>query len=98
MGRFGGRVALVSGAASGIGLAVADRLEDEGAVVVRSDLRPATDGIICDVTDPGSCAAAVALVLEHHGRLDVLANVAGIGMSRTIEDDGPPTSGAPSST
>ncbi|MGA7417869.1 MAG: SDR family NAD(P)-dependent oxidoreductase [Acidimicrobiales bacterium] len=85
MGRFGGRVALVSGAASGIGLAVADRLEGEGAVVVRSDLRPATDGITCDVTDPSSCAAAVALVLEHHGRLDVLANVAGIGMSRTIE-------------
>lgn len=85
MGRFGGRVALVSGAASGIGLAVADRLEGEGAVVVRSDLRPATDGITCDVTDPSSCTAAVALVLEHHGRLDVLANVAGIGMSRTIE-------------
>jgi NAD(P)-dependent dehydrogenase (short-subunit alcohol dehydrogenase family) len=85
MGRFGGKVALVSGAASGIGLAVADRLEGEGAVVVRSDLRPATDGITCDVTDSYSCAAAVALVLEHHGRLDVLANVAGIGMSRTIE-------------
>jgi NAD(P)-dependent dehydrogenase (short-subunit alcohol dehydrogenase family) len=86
MGRFEGRVALVSGAASGIGLAVSDRLEDEGAAVVRSDIHPIAGGIVCDVRDATSCAAAVASVLGDHGRLDILANVAGIGISRTIQD------------
>jgi NAD(P)-dependent dehydrogenase (short-subunit alcohol dehydrogenase family) len=86
MGRFEERVALVSGAASGIGLAVADRLSNEGATVVRCDVQAVADGVVCDVTDPGSCAAAVAFALETHGRLDVLANVAGIGVSRMIAD------------
>ncbi|HEY2562481.1 MAG TPA: SDR family NAD(P)-dependent oxidoreductase [Acidimicrobiales bacterium] len=86
MGRFEGRVALVSGAASGIGLAVSDRLEDEGAAVVRSDIHPIAGGIVCDVRDATSCAAAVAHVIGDHGRLDILANVAGIGISRTIQD------------
>ena len=86
MGRFDGRVALVSGAASGIGLAVSDRLEDEGAAVVRSDIHHIAGGIVCDVRDATSCAAAVASVLGDHGRLDILANVAGVGISRTIQD------------
>ena len=86
MGRFDGRVALVSGAASGIGLAVSDKLEHEGAVVVRSDIHPIAGGIVCDVRDASSCAAAVASALGDHGRLDILANVAGIGISRTIQD------------
>jgi NAD(P)-dependent dehydrogenase (short-subunit alcohol dehydrogenase family) len=86
MGRFDGRVALVSGAASGIGLAVSDKLEHEGAVVVRSDIHPIAGGVVCDVREASSCAAAVASVLGDHGRLDILANVAGIGISRTIQD------------
>jgi NAD(P)-dependent dehydrogenase (short-subunit alcohol dehydrogenase family) len=86
MGRFDGRVALVSGAASGIGLAVSDKLEHEGAVVVRSDIHPIAGGVGCDVRAASSCAAAVASVLGDHGRLDILANVAGIGISRTIQD------------
>jgi meso-butanediol dehydrogenase/(S,S)-butanediol dehydrogenase/diacetyl reductase len=84
MGRLEGRVALVSGAASGIGRAVSVRLSDEGATVVRSDLEAATGQIACDVRDPDACAAAVASVIEAHGRLDILANVAGIGVSRLI--------------
>jgi NAD(P)-dependent dehydrogenase (short-subunit alcohol dehydrogenase family) len=84
--RFEGKVALVSGAAGGIGTAIADRLADEGAAVVRADLTPTAGGIACDVTDPASCERAVATVLERHGRLDALVNVAGIGAFRpTIE-------------
>jgi NAD(P)-dependent dehydrogenase (short-subunit alcohol dehydrogenase family) len=89
MARFEGKVALVSGAGSGIGAAVATRLTAEGATVVRSDVRPDGVDVVCDVRDPASCAAAVAFVLEHHRRLDVLANVAGIGMSRLIGDMAP---------
>ncbi len=86
MGRFDGRVALVSGAASGIGRAVATRLADEGAAVVRSDVHEIDGGVVCDVRDPDACARAVAVALATHGRLDVLANVAGIGISRMIAD------------
>jgi NAD(P)-dependent dehydrogenase (short-subunit alcohol dehydrogenase family) len=39
-----------------------------------------------DVTDPASCAAAVGVALERHGRLDVLANVAGILQSRPVDE------------
>ena len=86
MTRFEGKVALVSGAASGIGAAVAVRLADEGATVVRCDVVDDGVEVVCDVRDPAACAQAVAFVLEHHGRLDVLANVAGIGVSRLIQD------------
>jgi NAD(P)-dependent dehydrogenase (short-subunit alcohol dehydrogenase family) len=84
MARLAGKVALVSGAGSGIGAAVALRLADEGATVVRSDVKANGVDVMCDVRDPSSCAQAVAYVVEHHGRLDVLANVAGIGVSRLI--------------
>ncbi len=86
MRRFEGRIALVSGAAGGIGAAVADRLADEGATVVRSDLAEAGGEFACDVTDPDSVAATVSEVMRRHGRLDVLANVAGIGVARRIGD------------
>ena len=86
MARFDGKVALVSGAASGIGAAVVERLSAEGATVVGCDIRAMADGLTCDVRDEESCAAAVAAVLQRHGHLDVLANVAGIGLARAIGD------------
>jgi NAD(P)-dependent dehydrogenase (short-subunit alcohol dehydrogenase family) len=84
--RFEGKVALVSGAGSGIGAAVAGRLSDEGAAVVGCDVRPTETTEHCDVRDEASCAAVVAGVIERHGRLDVLCNVAGIGIARALEN------------
>jgi meso-butanediol dehydrogenase/(S,S)-butanediol dehydrogenase/diacetyl reductase len=86
MERFGGKVALVSGAASGIGKAVVQRLADEGAKVVGADVAEVEGGVVCDVRDPDACAAVVAATLERHGQLDVLVNVAGVGGSWITKD------------
>ena len=53
--RFAGKVALVSGAASGIGAAVVERLVDEGATVVACDVTPIDGGVVCDVRDADAC-------------------------------------------
>ncbi len=89
MSRLADRVALVSGAASGIGAAVVTRLRDEGATVVGCDLRPTEDGLVCDVRDAQACRATVDEVLARHGRLDVLANVAGLAFGNRIQDVSP---------
>lgn len=83
-----GRVAVVTGAASGIGEATCRRLTDEGAVVVGLDLRPAAQvGHLADVCDGSLVQRAVDEVVEAHGRVDVLANVAGIGAIGTVLDN-----------
>ena len=84
--RFAGKVALVSGAASGIGAAVVARLTEEGAAVVACDVTPIDGGVVCDVRDDRACAAAVAEALDRHGRLDVLANIAGVVAGNRIQD------------
>ena len=81
-----GKVAVVTGAASGIGLATARRFAAAGASVVLSDIVDATAQaaeleagfVAADVIDEDSVASLVAAVLAAHGRLDVMVNNAGV--------------------
>jgi NAD(P)-dependent dehydrogenase (short-subunit alcohol dehydrogenase family) len=85
------RIAVVTGAASGIGEAIARQFAAAGAIVILLDRDPANGRrvteaigapatfIELDVADPAACDAAAATVLQQHGRCDILVNNAGIG-------------------
>jgi glucose 1-dehydrogenase len=85
--RFDNRTAVVTGAASGIGLAIAERLASEGARVLLSDISPDVAGVaswlkqphwVGDVADSGAVAEMFETVDHELGALDVLINNAGI--------------------
>jgi NAD(P)-dependent dehydrogenase (short-subunit alcohol dehydrogenase family) len=99
MNRLTGKVALITGAASGLGRTAAEMFAAEGALVVVADV---VDGdeviesidaaggeatyVRCDVTDSDSVAAAVEHAREQYGALHVLYNNAGVMLA---DDDGP---------
>ena len=94
-GRFEGKVAFVTGGASGLGAAAAQRFSDEGAQVAVADIDGAAaeklaaslrDGyaVQLDTSDAQSVARGVADAVEHFGRLDVVFNNAGITGAQQI--------------
>jgi len=99
MGRLDNRVALITGAAMGIGRACAERLASEGANVVITDIEDhagqqtaaafnaqgyAADFIQQDVTSEGQWQSVLADIDQLHGRLDILVNNAGIAIRKSI--------------
>jgi NAD(P)-dependent dehydrogenase (short-subunit alcohol dehydrogenase family) len=96
--RYDGKVAVITGAASGIGQATALRIVAEGGQVLALDVN--ADGLdetaaraegklatmVADLRDPDTCRAAIDNAIEQFGRLDVLGNVAGIARSEYVTD------------
>ena len=85
VGGLEGKVALVTGAAGGLGGAVCTELERQGAAVVGVDVRG--DGVLlADIATEGGNREAVATALERHGRLDILVLNAAVQHVAAIPD------------
>jgi 3-oxoacyl-[acyl-carrier protein] reductase len=98
MGRVDGKIAVVTGAANGIGRAIAERLSEDGATIVAGDLEaPALDKVVAglqarggkavavagDVTEPAGAKQLIEAAVERFGRVDILVN--DVGGSRTAK-------------
>ena len=96
------RVAIITGAARGIGKAAFSRLRTEGVTVIGTDLLPDPEdqenqeesasknldiSLIHDVADESSWVKVVDVTLEKYGQIDILVNNAGIGTLPDIEEE-----------
>lgn len=101
MSRLKGKIALVTGAAQGIGQSIASIFGEQGAHVIVTDLSEdivqetidiiiesggKAQGLVLDVTSEDDWARAVSYVADTYGRLDILVNNAGIEMVMPIQD------------
>jgi NAD(P)-dependent dehydrogenase (short-subunit alcohol dehydrogenase family) len=79
-GRLFGKIALVTGAANGIGAGCAQMFQAQGATVISVDIPD------CDVTNEAAVARLIATIAAGHGRIDILVNAAAIAVFKWIED------------
>lgn len=101
MGRFADKVIAVTGAGSGVGKATATRYAADGGTVIGIDINgdaaektgeeiTAAGGIFTpvqlDVTNEAAVATAIKNIVDEHGKLDVVANIAGIGGFKRLQD------------
>jgi len=87
--QFENRVAIVTGAASGIGRALCEQLAQRGAVTIGADIRfggGPPDSVYLDVRDAAAMHKLVDETIGAHGRLDFMFNNAGIGVSGEMSD------------
>ena len=95
-GQLKGKVAIVTGGASGIGAATVERFVQEGAKVLSTDVQEELGQSVADeagamfmvqdVSDAQAWDRVMAKVQSEHGRLDILVNNAGIVIGKNIED------------